>query len=93
VTGDSDCALFPLTPNKEPEFQAWQILRGVFGETGATLDEFLNHLLEDAKVRGPREACRVRVQALLKAMTEWTGYERVEIDRDGRYRAVRLRQL
>ena len=87
-----DCVLFPLIPDTpEPEHEAWRVLRDVFGENGATLDEFLSHLLEDAKVRGPREACRMRVEALLKAMMEFTGYERVEIDRDGRYRAVQLR--
>jgi hypothetical protein len=89
MSDQADCILFPLAQDTpDPEREAWQVLRQVFGENGATLDEFLNHLLEDAKVRGPREACRMRVEALLKAMMEFTGYERVEIDRDGRYRAV-----
>ena len=94
MVDQSDCTLFPLAPDSpNPEHEAWRVLRDVFGENGATLDDFLNHLLEDAKVRGPREACRKRVEALLKAMTELTGYERVEIDRDGRYRAVRLQRI
>jgi hypothetical protein len=91
---NKDCILFPgTTPTKgaalQTQFQAWRHLR-TFCDDGASVEEFLDYLIREQKVRGPRDVCKKRVERLLKSMVELTGDKRVEVTLDGRYRAVEV---
>ena len=91
---DEECVLFPGTkPTKgaelQTQLQAWPHLR-TFRDDGASVEKFLDYLITEQKVRGPRDVCKKRVEGLLKSMVELTGDKRVEVTPEGLYRAVEV---